>query len=68
MVDRWELDPLRILDNGGIVLISTVLLYHDLLMTKTGDPCHCGTLNGTLGSSTVTTVETVGALTNRNRG
>ena len=67
-VDRRELDSLRILDDGGIVLISTILLHHALLMTKTSDSCHCGKLNGTLGGSVVTTVETVGELTDRNLG
>ena len=67
-IDRRELDPLRILDDGGIILISTVLLHHALLMTNTGDSSYCGKLNGTLESSAVTTVETVGALTERNRG
>ena len=67
-VDRRELDPLRILDDGGIIPISTVLLHQALLLTKTGDSCHCGKLDGTFGSSAVTTMETIGALTNRNQG
>ena len=67
-VDRGKLDSPRILDDGGIILISTVLLHHALLTTKTSDCCHCGKLDGTLGSSAITTVETLGALTNRNWG
>ena len=66
-VDRGELDPLRILDDGGIVLISTVLLHHALLMAKAGASYHCGKLDGLLESRAVTIMETVGALTNRNQ-